>query len=84
MYAVVFISTDKPTTKTSATVSTATGNVSQPVEKSSMVTRRAHVTNDYASKKSTAATDLESMSATIIIYNKSSVYVVILLCTLHM
>lgn len=53
---------DKPTTKTSATVSTATGNVSQPVEKSSMVTRRAHVTNDYASKKSTAATDLETAS----------------------
>lgn len=45
-----------------ATVSAVTGNVTQPVEKSSVVTRRTHVTNDYASKKSTAATDLESMN----------------------
>ena len=54
--------TDKATIKASATVSAPTGNVSQPVEKSSVVTRRTHVTNDYASKKSTAASDLESMS----------------------
>ena len=58
----MFMLTDKATIKASATVSAATGNVSQPVEKSSVVTRRTHVTNDYASKKSTAASDLESMS----------------------
>ena len=57
-YAVI----DKAIVKAAATVSAVAGNVSQPIEKSSVVTRRAHATNDYASKKATAATDLESMS----------------------
>ena len=55
-YAVI----DKAIVKAAATVAAVTGNVSQPIEKSSVVTRRTHVTNDYASKKATAASDLES------------------------
>ena len=57
----MFLITDKAASKTSIAASAVTGNVSQPVEKS-MVTRRA---NDYASKKSTAANDLESMDVLI-------------------
>ena len=63
--AIMFMFTDKAVVKASATVSAAAGNVAQPVEKSSVVTRRAHVPNDYASKKSTAASDLDSTSVNV-------------------
>lgn len=55
----IHVLTDKAATKTSATVSVAAGNASQPVEKS-VVTRRTHANNDYVSKKSTAVADVES------------------------
>lgn len=58
--AVMFMLTDRATNKTSAAVSAVNGNTAQSMEKS-VVTRRTHVTNDYVSKKSTAATDLESI-----------------------
>jgi len=51
--------TDK-SNKTSTAVSTVNGNTVLSMEKS-VVTRRTHVTNEYVNKKSTAATDLESM-----------------------
>ena len=63
----VYMITDKAIIKAATIASAVTGSISQLVEKSSVVTRRTHATNDYTNKKNTGANDAESMIVSILV-----------------